>query len=230
MKEGRRPQLQQDVAHYLPLADLGHDSEPLRDTAQPALFLQEPLSEGVVGQDESLARGEVVLQLDPIQHLAGRFLGEGQEQDPLGRHPLLAEPPVPLDQHPGLPGARAGDDQEWSDGVGDRRPLGGGEGGGPVAHRDGPDWRKRISRTAGAPMRSLIRSINMPRSRWSWCASAGLLALTHKVPPVSLSAAVSRARGSPTSCGQSQSACASRDRKSTRLNSSHGAISYAVLC
>src|SRR5438874_2928956 len=85
------------------------------------------------------------------------------------------------------------------------------EGGGT---RDHPEaCRKRISRTTGAPIRSLSRSISMLRSRCSWCASAGLLAVTSSVPPVSLSALVSRSRCSPTACGHSHSACASRVRR-----------------
>ena len=53
MKEVGRPLAQEHVAHHFPLADLGHDAEPFRDAAEPAFFLEEPLGEGVVGQDES---------------------------------------------------------------------------------------------------------------------------------------------------------------------------------
>src|SRR6266566_5136475 len=79
LKEMGWPQLQQDVAHELPLAHLGHDAKPLWDAAEPALFLEKTLSEGVIGEDESLPRGEVVLLLDPVQHFARGLLREGQK-------------------------------------------------------------------------------------------------------------------------------------------------------
>src|SRR2546429_3814707 len=210
MEEVGRPQLQQDVAHELPLAHFGHDAKSLRDAAEPALFLEKSLGEGVVGEDESLAGGKVVFLLDPVRHSARALLREGQEQNLFSRHAVLPQPAVALDQPPRLPGARTGHDQEWTSGVVHRGPLGLREGGGTRDHPE--DCRKRISRTAGAPIRSLSRSISMVRSRCSWCASAGLLAVTSSVPPVSLSALVSRAR-SPTTCGHNHSACASRVRR-----------------
>src|SRR5438067_12697853 len=211
MEEVGRPQLQQDVAHELPLAHFGHDAKSLRDAAEPALFLEKSLGEGVVGEDESLAGGKVVFLLDPVKHFARGLLREGQEQNLFSRHAVLPQSAVALDQHPRLPGARTGHDQEWPTGVVHRCPLGLREGGGTRNHPE--DCRKRISRTAGAPIRSLSRSISMVRSRCSWCASAGLLAVTSSVPPVSLSALVSRSRSSPTTCGHSHSACASRVRR-----------------
>ena len=121
----------------------------------------------MVGQHEPLAGREVVVLLDPVKHLAGGLLSEGQEQNPFGRHALLAKPPVALDQHPGLSGAGPGDDEQGPLRMGDGRPLGVAEDGLCRRHRVGPAWRKRISRTAGAPIRSLRRSIRPRRSRWS---------------------------------------------------------------
>src|SRR5256886_9594781 len=97
MEEVGRTQLQQDVAHELPLAHFGHDAKPLGDAAEPALFLEKSLGKGVVGEDESLAGGKVVLLLDPVQHLARRLLREGQEKDLLGRYAVLSQPAVTLD-------------------------------------------------------------------------------------------------------------------------------------
>src|SRR6266849_4240262 len=172
------PLCQEDVAHQLPLAHLGHDAKSLRDATEPALFLEKPLGEGMVGKDEALARRQVVLLFDPIEHFARGLFREGQQQDLFGRHAVLAKPPVALDQYPGLSGARSGDDQQRPLGMRDRGPLRVRERRGGrdqrsdfppplVARVVAPDCRKRISRTAVAPMRSLSCSINMPRSKWS---------------------------------------------------------------
>jgi hypothetical protein len=165
MEEVGRPQLQQDIAHELPLAYLGNDAKTLGDAAEPALVLEKSLGEGVIGEDESLAGGQVVFLLDSVQHFPSRLFREGQEQDLFRRHPLLPKPPVALDQHARLSGARSGHDQQRTRSMSDRSPLRVGEGGPGRDHRD--DWRNRISRTARAPIRSLSRSINMLRSRCS---------------------------------------------------------------
>ena len=111
MEEVRRTLRQQDVSHQLPLADLGDDSKGPGDAAQPAVFLQEPLGEGMVGENESLAGWEVVFLLDSIEHLTGGLFCEGQEQDALGGHALLAQAPVALDQDPRFSGTRPRHDQ-----------------------------------------------------------------------------------------------------------------------
>jgi hypothetical protein len=90
MEEVGRALRQQDVAHQLPLAHLGDDAKPLWNAAEPAVLLQEALGEGVVGEDESLAGRKVIFLLDAIEHLAGGFFGEGEEQDALGGNALLA--------------------------------------------------------------------------------------------------------------------------------------------
>src|SRR2546422_1177317 len=148
-----------------PLAHLGHDAKPLWDAAEPALFLEKSLGEGMIGEDESLAGGQVVLLLDPVEHLARCLLGEGQQQDLFRRRPLLPQPPVALDQHPRLSRTRAGHDQQRSRSVLDRGPLRLGEGAVTSDHAE--DCRKRIWRTTTAPIRSLSRSISRLRSRCS---------------------------------------------------------------
>src|SRR2546422_1980383 len=57
--------------------------------------------------------------------------------------------------------------------------------------------------------------------------SLGSLLVQVTVPPLRVSPAESR---SIAWNGQTPPRCRSRDRKSTRLNSSHGYISYAVFC
>src|SRR2546422_4293962 len=148
-----------------PLAHLGHDAKPLWDAAEPALFLEKSLGESMIGENESLAGGEVVLLLTPVEHLARRLLGEGQEQDLSRRHALEPKPPVALDQHPRLSRARAGHDQQRSHAMVDCGPLRLRERGGTRDHAE--DCRKRIWRTTTAPIRSFSRSISKLRSRWS---------------------------------------------------------------
>src|SRR5207249_1858993 len=63
------------------------------------------------------------------------------------------------------------------------------------------------------PIHSLSRLRISSRSRCSWWASAVLLAAIQRVPPVSLTAAVSAATCGPTASGQSHRACASRVRR-----------------
>src|SRR5207244_2936143 len=92
------------------------------------------LGEGVVGEDESLAGGKVVFLLDPVKHFARGLLREGQEQNLFSRHAVLPQSAVALDQHPRLPGARTGHDQERPSGVVHRCPLGPREGGGTRDH------------------------------------------------------------------------------------------------
>jgi hypothetical protein len=77
----------------------------------------------VIGQDVTLARRQVVLALDPVEHFAGGLLGKGEQQDTLGGHALLAKAAVTFHQHPGLPGARTGNDQEGTGRVSDRPAL-----------------------------------------------------------------------------------------------------------
>src|SRR5207253_4195318 len=98
-------------------------AKSLRDAAEPALFLEKSLGEGVVGEDESLAGGKVVFLLDPVKHFARGLLREGQEQNLFSRHAVLPQSAVALDQHSRLPGARTGHDQEWPSGVVHRCPL-----------------------------------------------------------------------------------------------------------
>src|SRR2546422_2733920 len=50
-----------------PLAHLGHDAKPLWDAAEPALFLEKSLGESMIGENESLAGGQVVLLLDRVE-------------------------------------------------------------------------------------------------------------------------------------------------------------------
>src|SRR5438309_2128673 len=92
-------------------ANLGDEAKGPGDAAEPAVFLQEPLGEGMVGENESLAGWEVVFLLDSIEHLTGGLFCEGQEQDALGGHALLAQAPVALDQDPRFSGARPRHDQ-----------------------------------------------------------------------------------------------------------------------
>ena len=81
----------------------------------------------VAGRVEGAAvdpRGVALEQLpDPIEHLAGRLVGEGQQQDLPGRDAVLDEPAGAVDQGPGLAGAGAGEHQHGSAGVHDRRVL-----------------------------------------------------------------------------------------------------------
>src|SRR2546422_3106782 len=53
----------------------------------------------------------------------------------------------------------------------------------------------------------------------------GTYDVREKAPSALASSGAGRARGGDSGC-----ACCHRDRKSTRLNSSHGYISYAVFC
>ena len=133
----------------------------------------------MVGENESLARREIVFLLDPVEHLARSLFGEGQQQDALGGDPFLPKSPVALDQHPRFSGAGSGDDQQRPVGVIDRGPLGVGQRRAGRDHRTNrladplpdpagapvPCCRNRISRTAGAPIPSFSRSINIVRSR-----------------------------------------------------------------
>ena len=199
VEEVRRALRQEHVAHQLPFANLRDDAKRLRDSAQPTFFLQEPLGKRMVGQHKALARRQLVFQLDTIQHFTRRLFGERQQQDLLGRHALPSKPAVTLDQDSSLAGPSARHDQQRSLGVRHRRLLGVGQPDGVRDHRDGPAWRKRISRTTGAPIISFSLSIRPRRSRWSWWASGVLLAVTHSVPPRSIWAAVSLARSGPTS-------------------------------
>jgi len=60
----------------------------------------------------------------PGEHVAGGAAGEGQQQDPAGRHPLAAvQPRRPRDQRPGLPGARPGQHQQRTAVLRGRPPL-----------------------------------------------------------------------------------------------------------
>ena len=111
MEEVRRALRQQDVSHQLPFADFGNDAKGPGDATEPAVFLEEPLGEGMIGENEPLAGWEVVFLLDPIEHLAGGLLGEGQEQDAFRGHALLAQTPVALDQDPRFSGTRPRHDQ-----------------------------------------------------------------------------------------------------------------------
>ncbi len=69
-------------------------------------------------------RGVALEQLtDPIEHLAGRLVGEGQQQDLPGRDPVFDEPAGAVDQGPGLAGAGAGEHEHGPARVHDRRVL-----------------------------------------------------------------------------------------------------------
>ena len=111
VEEVRRALRQEHVAHELPLANLRDDAKRLRDSAQPAFFLKEPLGKRVVGQHKALARRQLVFELDAVQHFTGGFFGERQQQDLLGRHALGSKPAVTLDQDACLAGPGAGHDE-----------------------------------------------------------------------------------------------------------------------
>ena len=60
---------------------------------------------------------------DPLLHLVGRLVGEGDGQDFERRHALVDQPGDPPGQDPGLAGAGAGHNQQRTTDVGDRIEL-----------------------------------------------------------------------------------------------------------
>ena len=61
---------------------------------------------------------------NPLVHLFGRLVGEGQRQDPFGRNPPLQEVGDPHRNHPSLAAARTSQKQYRFVGQKDRLPLG----------------------------------------------------------------------------------------------------------
>src|SRR2546422_4200757 len=81
---------------------------------------------------------------------------------------------------------------------------------------------RRPPRSTLFPYTTLFRSL--PRTDGSWCRRCRLDLAEHAVNrALSLGVLRFQSRESPQRIAQ-------RDRKSTRLNSSHGYISYAVFC
>ena len=136
MKQVRRALCQEHVAHQFPLAHLRDDAKRLRNSAQPAFLLEEPLGKRVIGQDKALARRHLVLELDAVQHFATRLFGKRQQQDLFGRHPQAPKPAIALYQDAGFAGSSARHDQQRSLRVRHRDLLGLGQR--RRDHRDGP--------------------------------------------------------------------------------------------
>jgi hypothetical protein len=96
-RPARRVQLlgQVEVAHGL--ADGGHlvvvvvDQEPGRQSGGRGLATQEAHAQRVEGRDPAGERRAVEQLLDARAHLRGGLVGEGDGQDPPGRHPALAD-------------------------------------------------------------------------------------------------------------------------------------------
>ena len=59
----------------------------------------------------------------PVEHLASRLIGEGQQQNLSGWDAILDEPAGAVDQGSGLAGSGAGEDQHGSAGMHDRGML-----------------------------------------------------------------------------------------------------------
>ena len=106
------------------------DGELPGEPEQLGLAPKEPRGERVEGADPEPGRIPLEQPADPVLHLAGGLVGEGDGEDPLGRDA------VPVDQrgdphgeHAGLARARAGEHQHRPVDVLHRLPLRGVEGG-----------------------------------------------------------------------------------------------------
>ena len=92
------------------------------------LVVQQARAEAVDGRDGQLLEAAVEPGLEPLAQRVGGGLGDGQDEDRLGREPALAhEPGEALAQHRRLAGAGAAEDEQRAAGVRDGLELAGGQ-------------------------------------------------------------------------------------------------------
>ena len=104
-----RPQHVQQVGGVA----LVQDGELRRQRERLRVLPDDLVRDGVEGPAADSPGRALEPRPGPGEHVAGGAAGEGQQQDPAGRHPLAAvQPRRPSDQRPSLPGARPGQHQE----------------------------------------------------------------------------------------------------------------------
>ena len=100
------------------------DGELPTEAQQLGLAPQQPRREGVKGPDPESRRVAGEQPAHPLLHLAGGLVGEGDGEDPLGRHAVAVDQQGdPGGEHPGLPRAGAGQYQQRAVHVLDRLTL-----------------------------------------------------------------------------------------------------------
>src|SRR3712207_7673733 len=89
---------------------------------------------------------------------------------------------------------------------------------------------RRPPRSTLFPYTTLFRSNNPAETFAQLSRQGGILPEPKTAPELYHNARLYEARGDPAAARRAYHALASIDRKSTRLNSSHANISYAVFC
>ena len=93
-----------------------HDGESFRKSNRLRMTPQDPVSDRVEGSAPKSIRCSGEEGIDPLQHLAGRFVRKGQEEDFPWTVSLLQEPPDPVGEGAGFSTASTCDDQVCSGG------------------------------------------------------------------------------------------------------------------
>ena len=88
-----------------------------------AVLSEEPIAHRVEGAPHEAPRVDGQQGLDAPQHLAGRFVREGQQEDARGICPGFDQAGHPVDESPGLPRPGAGNDEDRPSSRQDDRTL-----------------------------------------------------------------------------------------------------------